>query len=89
MNLAYHLGARRILLLGFDMQRTNGKSHWFGDHPGRLNVPSPYTEFVKRFNVLANDLDAEGVSVVNCSRATALQCFQRHPIDFALPLEKS
>lgn len=77
MNLAYHFGASRMLLLGFDMQRTNGRSHWFGDHPGKLNVPSPYDEFVKRFGPLAKDLDAQGVQVVNCSTSTALECFPR------------
>lgn len=77
MNLAYHFGATRMLLLGFDMQRTNGRSHWFGDHPGKLNVPSPYDEFVKRFGPLAKDLDAQGVQVVNCSTSTALECFPR------------
>lgn len=81
LNLAYHFGARQVLLLGFDMQKTGGKSHWFGDHPGKLNVPSPYTEFVKRFDLLAKDLEAEGVNVINCSRDTALRCFKRSTID--------
>jgi len=36
INLAYHLGAREIILLGYDMQPTGGKSHWFGDHPDKV-----------------------------------------------------
>lgn len=80
MNLAYHFGAERMLLLGYDMQKTGGRSHWFGDHPGKLNVPSPYAEFVKRFPALAADLLAEGVRVTNCSTETALTCFERGSI---------
>jgi hypothetical protein len=36
MNLAYHFGASRIVLLGFDMGFVEGESHWHPDH----QVPS-------------------------------------------------
>lgn len=81
INLAYHAGARRIVLLGFDMQRTGDRSHWFGDHPGRLNVPSPYEAFRRNFGPLAADLAAEGVEVINASRETALECFRRAALE--------
>lgn len=89
VNLAYHFGARRILLLGFDMQKTGGKSHWFGDHPFGLQVPSPFATFIKHFGPLAEDLKNTGVEVVNCSAHTALTCFPRASIQDALPLERS
>lgn len=77
VNLAYHLGARRILLLGYDMQLTGGRSHWHGDHPDGLNNPAPplIAEWVKAFATLAKELDVEGIDVVNCTRDTALTCF--------------
>lgn len=87
MNLAYHFGATRMLLLGFDMQKTGGKSHWFGDHPPGLQVPSPFTQFIAKFNVLARDLEAAGVEVVNCSAQTALTCFPRATLGAALHME--
>ena len=87
INLAFHFGARRILLLGFDMQRTDGKSHWFGDHPPGLQVPSPFQDFIRRFGPLAQDLSDEGVTVINCSAQTALTCFPRHTISQALSTE--
>lgn len=77
LNLAYHFGARRILLAGYDMQRTGGKAHWFGDHPPGLQVPSPFKDFIVRFNDIAKDLSLENVEVVNCSIETALGCFPR------------
>lgn len=80
INLAYHFGASRMLLLGYDMQATGGKSHWFGDHPPGLQVPSPYKQFAERFVELARDLQAAGVAVVNCSAETALTCFPRGDI---------
>lgn len=77
INLAYHFGAARLVLLGFDMQRTGGKSHWFGDHPAGMNVPSPYDVWRGKFTALAADLALEGVEVLNCSRETALETFRR------------
>ena len=37
INLAYHFGARRILLVGMDMKPgPNGEKHWHPDHPKPL-----------------------------------------------------
>src|ERR1043166_8946509 len=44
INLAYHLGATRILLLGFDMQG----SHYFGAH-SYTTPPSPFDVFRRCF----------------------------------------
>lgn len=84
VNLAVLFGATRVLLLGFDCQPTGGRRHWFGDHPGKLNRASPYPEWVRAFTGAAPQLAAAGVEVVNCSRATALECFPRMPIGDAL-----
>ena len=81
INLAYLWGAGRIILLGFDMQRTGGRAHFFGDHPGALNSGTQYTDFAPHFWQLADDLRAEGVEVINCTRETALACFTRARID--------
>jgi len=83
LNLAYHFGAERVLLLGFDMQVAPGeKTHFFGDYPPDtgLQVPSPYKEFARAFGPLARDLASLGVEVINCSPSTALECFQRSSI---------
>lgn len=84
LNLAVLFGCTRILLLGFDMQKTGGRSHWFGDHPGKLNRTSPFPEFRKAFEAAAPQLAAAGIEVINCSRETALTCFPRQPIEAAL-----
>lgn len=82
INLAYHLGASRILLLGYDMQFTDGRVHWHGNHPSPLANPSPVLldNWLKDFPTLARDLESEGVEVLNCSRSTALACFARADI---------
>lgn len=82
INLAVHLGAQRVLLLGYDMQRTGGKEHWHEDHPNRTR--SPYPQFRQSFAKIVEPLKAAGVEVINCSRETALECFPRMCIQDAL-----
>jgi hypothetical protein len=86
INLAVHLGARIILLLGYDLQRAaTGRAHWFGDHPGCLNQRSPYASFRRHFATLIAPLAALGITIINCSRQTALTCFPCQPLDAWVP----
>ena len=88
VNLAYHLGAQRILLLGYDMGAT-GNSHWFGDHPPALCgldelKTRAWPRWIAHFGKLAEGLAWAGVEVVNCTRSTNLGCFPRMTIEQAL-----
>lgn len=84
VNLAVHLGARRIVLLGFDMGRTGGKAHFFGEHPAKLRAATPFPFFIAAFETMVKPLQAIGVEVINASRQTALTCFPRVTLDEAL-----
>jgi hypothetical protein len=76
INLAAHLGAARVLLLGYDMgPAPDGRTHWFGLHPDK--VPSPYGLMLHEFQGFNAELLAAGVTVLNCSRRTVLQEFPR------------
>ena len=78
INLAYHLGATRIILLGFDMHHHGGKSHWFGDHPkGFINGPP--TKYIAAFRSIKPE--DYGIEILNCSRVTALDAFPRHNLE--------
>ena len=85
INLAVHLGARRILLLGYDMGFVPGtRSHYFGEHPSQLRsarVPEQYRPF---FELMVAPLRELGVQVINCSRQTWLDCFPRQDLREAL-----
>lgn len=86
LNLAAHFGAARIILIGFDMQPTAGRSHWHGDHPAGLNNPTAknFDRWRRQFAEATPDLDRLGVEVVNASRETALTCFPRVGLEDAL-----
>jgi hypothetical protein len=85
INLAVHLGAARILLLGYDLSvAPNGRTHWHPDHPDDGFPPSPYAAMLECFPTLVDPLAAIGVSIVNCTRRTALQCFPCAALEDAL-----
>jgi hypothetical protein len=84
VNLAYHFGARQIVLLGFDMHRNEG-GHWHGEHEGMLSAPALHMLAWRReFEPLALDLRHAGVQVLNATEGTALTCFPMVPLAEAL-----
>lgn len=83
INVAVHLGATRILLLGYDMQLgPKGEQNWHRPHHQKSS--SPYREFQKAFPSLVKPLKMARVDVLNCSRRTALTCFPTMSLEQAL-----
>jgi hypothetical protein len=80
VHIAIHGGAERILLFGFDLRG----SHWHGDHPEGLRNTSDwaFANWRQRFAELAPIATRMGVAVINCTPASALDCFPRcDPLD--------
>lgn len=98
VNLAYHFGAREIVLVGYDMQLTYGMTHWHGDHPmGTGTLPEVkwstgagsenigrIGDWCDRFRAMAEDLMLANVRVRNASIETALPWFDRCTLEEAL-----
>lgn len=82
INLAYHFGAKTIVLLGFDMQATGGKDHWFGSHPN--NASPIYDQLIPRFDFIARQCQDIGLQIINATRSSALKCFERMDINDAV-----
>jgi len=84
INLAGHLldWYGRIILVGFDMMLSDGKRHWFGEHPEPMNASSSYPSFISHFRTI-NPADY-GLEIWNCSRRTALDHFPKHRLEEAL-----
>jgi hypothetical protein len=81
MNLAVHLGARRMVLLGYDMGRQAGQpTHWFGEHPVLIRSASPFHTFLHHFATIVEPLQQLGIEVINCSRWSRLDVFPRRPL---------
>lgn len=80
VNLAYLLGASSIVMLGFDMKAKDGANHWHPDHRGSaMTNPNKalYKKWSAAFSRMHEQLQAEGVELLNATRDTALTIPQR------------
>lgn len=71
IELAFQLGAERVLLLGYDCT-VQGGTHWHGDHKDTKN---PDEALCRKWNKQHARL-ARKADVVNCSRETALTAYR-------------
>lgn len=79
LNLAVQWGARKILLVGFDMTDKAGV-HWYGRNGWPMaNNPdhSNFKRWIAAFEGAADALLAAGAEVFNSSKISALTCFPR------------
>lgn len=80
--MAIRNGAKRVILLGYDCQRSNDRTHWHGDHPKKLgnagSLPRWASQFARMRRAYPN------ANVVNCTRETALQAFPRASLEDSL-----
>lgn len=85
LNLAIQFGARRILLLGYDMRIDRGV-HWHGPHPCGMNNPSApnVARWRRNLDDLAPVIEALEVEVINCSPVSALQNYPKMDLMEAL-----
>lgn len=76
LNLAVLLGARKIILLGFDHHAADAQhSHFFGAHPDK--VISGYAQWNRElWPTTIPALNQLGVDVVNCTPGSALTVFR-------------
>lgn len=83
--LALLMGARRVVLLGYDCQHTGGRAHWHGDHPpgtaGNAGIRT-LRKWPGQFRAVAKQAGA--VPIINCTRETALDVFPRGELEQAL-----
>lgn len=86
MNLAYHLGAKTIVLLGFDMKIQGNKTHWHDGYQIKQNGSVYQNNMLPCFDSIVEPLKKFGVEVYNACPTSALNCFQKCSIEHALNL---
>lgn len=82
INLLYHLGARLVILLGYDMRKTEGRAHWYPDRYKRGRLPEYQTpddtyaqKWVPCMQSMAPIAKKAGMLIINCTPGSALDCF--------------
>jgi hypothetical protein len=90
IGLAYLLGAKRILLLGYDMQAAKGeRTHWHDEERRADFWTTVKDSMLPLFPALVEPLARAGVEVINCTPGSALKCWPYLPLEEALNKEKS
>ena len=85
INLAVLFGAKRILLLGFDMKHgPEGERHHHPEHPKPLGQQSCFDDWLYKMDALARGCERKGISVINCTPGSALRAFPMMPLEEAL-----
>ena len=85
INLAVHFGVKRIILLGYDMRKIDGRCNWHQDHED-VEHPrkDPYERFMRPFPSIAKDLIGIGVECLNATKDSALQVFKKARLEDVL-----
>lgn len=78
LNLAYVLGFRDVVLLGFDCgQEPSGPSHCHGEHPPACDNPRPYRRWLEHWRRAAPGIAAAGMTVRDATPAGAVGAYFR------------
>lgn len=77
INLAALFGATEIVLLGMDM--TGGR--WVRHHHRPVIPQMDFEWHLAGLRLMAPELERDGVRVVNCSPISAIDCFEKRPLE--------
>lgn len=80
LNFVTNLKPYRIILLGYDMGYSKGRTHW---HEGyEVTDASVYRNlFIPSINLMAPFIEKMGVDVVNCNENSNLECFRKDSLE--------
>lgn len=82
LNRAYQLRPRKVIMWGFDMNRSpKGRAYFFPDYewakPGGATSGGKYAAWAAEFAIAARQFAAAGMEVVNASPTSAITAFEK------------
>lgn len=82
LNLAANMNPRRVLLFGFDMNRSpKNEPYWYPPYewakPQGNTGAGTYQAWAREFDLIAAQFKARGVEVINCSLSSAIKSFPK------------
>jgi hypothetical protein len=89
MQVAYYLGAKRIVLVGFDMNAPENKRNFHSMHKGAVDLHLPYPDFIRRMESLRTGLYQENVEVVNTCLTSGLKAYPFMSLKAVVELEEA
>lgn len=87
INLAIHLGAKKIILLGYDMSNNGAQSHFHDGYKVNATSAKIYTtHFLPGFSVLKESIKGMNIKILNACPTSKLKVFPIITIEEALSL---
>ena len=92
ISVAANAGAKRIILLGFDMKLADDKGqHWHDIYGKRGREPKkgkpimlPFDRHLRGFPEIAKDAKHRGIEIINVSPDSAITCFRKATVEEVL-----
>lgn len=75
INIAYHAGASRVLLIGFDMRMQDRQAHHHGGHHGKQTTNEHINRHIRNMERIA--VQRLDMDIINCTPGSALQGFKK------------
>lgn len=83
VNLAYHLGASKVMMWGIDMcPAPDGETHWHADHPDPTHVPNYTKKFAPSLAETVRAMKIDGVPVVRATEPGIPEAAFEMPVVF-------
>lgn len=83
INLAYKLGAKKVYLLGYDMNIPGNKTHWHDGYDVKHNK-NVYSNMMKHFISLSNEIKNIDFEIINANPLSRMNCFPKCTLKEAL-----
>jgi hypothetical protein len=91
INLAVHLGAKRIILIAFDMNLTANRQHWHGvyrssliEEKEKIKKKKVFERHLRPFPDIKRNLDKLGIKIYNISPNSAIKCIETRTLEQVL-----
>ena len=75
INLAFLLGASKIILVGFDMKVVDAQHNYHNEHTRKMKDNIYDKEYIPNFGSLVDPLAKAGIEILNATPDSALKCF--------------
>jgi hypothetical protein len=79
INLAVQFGAKRIILLGFDMSLgIDNNQHWHKVYSSPFaGLKDTMAKWLQGFPLIAEQAKSRGIEIINCSPNSKIECFRK------------
>jgi hypothetical protein len=91
INLAYHMGASTVFLLGFDMSHNGVQRNWHNDHKEQCtfkDAEGRYAHYMVSCKYIAKDAESLGLEIINGNPDSAIEAFPKMELKAFLKKEK-